>query len=238
MPGRRLLAVLVAAVLVAAILTEGFVGGLSSAAKAQPAADFGISFGLGSLAGINVAAAPAPVPLVKGRVTVFSIETVPLTPTRLDVTENPSGCIKLPLLAHVLVNTTDAPVTVYPDPGCLTLGLTITPGFGGHVIGSGSYRATPVGLGVGVGGLNVGASVTGPASGGSRVGVFTDEFTPLTNFDPVSGCNKLPLTSHVLVNTGNLPLHVFADPICTTVSLTIGVGYGSHVIGTGSWSYS
>ncbi|UNS99845.1 hypothetical protein MMF93_27885 [Streptomyces tubbatahanensis] len=68
---------------------------------------------------------------------MFSTEFQPLTHY-----ENPEGCHKLPLDAHVLNNNTDQPVKVYGDPFCVTPGLTVQPGHGSHVApGSGSFSA-------------------------------------------------------------------------------------------------
>ena len=64
----------------------------------------------------------------QGQVVVFENEITPLT-----TYNNPNGCYKLPLLAHVLVNQTDKPVRVYADPLCLSPSLTISPGYGSHV---------------------------------------------------------------------------------------------------------
>ncbi|MDT0270785.1 hypothetical protein RM844_31400 [Streptomyces sp. DSM 44915] len=56
--------------------------------------------------------------------------------------QDPTGCHKLPLDAHVLSNNTDGPVVIYGDPLCLTPGLTVQPGYGSHVApGSGSFSA-------------------------------------------------------------------------------------------------
>ncbi|HEX2133593.1 MAG TPA: hypothetical protein VHH15_18775 [Actinophytocola sp.] len=92
-----------------------------------------------ALAAILLAGSPASADAAKaqGNVTVFSTEF-----TELDVWENPSGCQKLPIAAHVLVNQTDQPVEIYGDPLCLTPSLTVQPGFGSHVApGSGSFSA-------------------------------------------------------------------------------------------------
>ncbi|MFC4857162.1 hypothetical protein [Actinophytocola glycyrrhizae] len=80
-------------------------------------------------------AAPAVAAPATGEVVVFSVES-----TELTVVENPSGCVKLPTAAHVLVNQTDKPVRVHGDPFCVTPGLTVAPGYGSHVAaGSGSF---------------------------------------------------------------------------------------------------
>ncbi|MEV5986139.1 hypothetical protein AB0L85_14090 [Streptomyces sp. NPDC052051] len=73
----------------------------------------------------------------RGDVVVFRTELTPLT-----VYHDPQGCRKLPLDAHVLMNRSDKPVTVYADPFCLTPGLVVPPGYGSHVApGSGSFSA-------------------------------------------------------------------------------------------------
>ncbi|MFI6348190.1 hypothetical protein [Streptomyces sp. NPDC050560] len=72
-----------------------------------------------------------------GKVDVFRTELSPVT-----VFQDPHGCRKLPADAHVLVNNTDRPVTVYADPFCVTPGLVVPPGYGSHVApGSGSFSA-------------------------------------------------------------------------------------------------
>lgn len=63
-----------------------------------------------------------------GQVVAFSNEFQPL-----NVYENPEGCQKLPMGAHVLSNTTDQTVRVYGDPFCLTPSLQVAPGHGAHV---------------------------------------------------------------------------------------------------------
>jgi hypothetical protein len=75
--------------------------------------------------------------LAPGEVLVFGTEFTPVT-----AYQDPHGCQKLQIDAHVLVNRTDRPVTVYADPFCLTPGLTVAPGYGSHVApGSGSFSA-------------------------------------------------------------------------------------------------
>ncbi len=81
------------------------------------------------------AAGPASADPATGRIVVFSTEFAELT-----VLENPTGCVKLPMDAHVLTNQTDTPVQVHGDPFCLSPGLTVAPGYGSHVApGSGSF---------------------------------------------------------------------------------------------------
>jgi hypothetical protein len=80
-------------------------------------------------------AVPAAAESDPGRVIVFSTEV-----TEVAVWEDPDGCVKLPIDAHVLINQTDEDVLIYGDPFCLTPGLTVAPGFGSHVVpGSGSF---------------------------------------------------------------------------------------------------
>ncbi|MEU2925982.1 hypothetical protein ABZ636_13195 [Streptomyces sp. NPDC007251] len=96
---------------------------------------FGLAVSSVLLAGI--AASGTAVAADSGDVVVFRNEFVPLT-----VYQNPHGCHKLPVDAHVLTNRTDRPVTVYGDPFCLTPGLIVQPGYGAHVApGSGSFSA-------------------------------------------------------------------------------------------------
>jgi hypothetical protein len=76
-----------------------------------------------------------PAQAATGRVAVFSTEFTPV-----QVYEDPNGCNKLPLDAHVLVNLTDAEIVVHGDPLCLTPGLVVQPEHGSHVSpGSGSF---------------------------------------------------------------------------------------------------
>jgi hypothetical protein len=70
-----------------------------------------------------------------GQVTVFSTEL-----QELDTWENPEGCQKLPIAAHVLINQTDKPVNTYGDPMCMVPNLTVQPEHGAHVApGTGSF---------------------------------------------------------------------------------------------------
>ncbi|MFI9274213.1 hypothetical protein ACIGXM_26420 [Kitasatospora sp. NPDC052896] len=88
--------------------------------------------------------AAAPAQAATGRVVVFSTELQPL-----DVYENPQQgtCYKLPPFSHLLDNLTDSTVHVYAAPGCLfpaalngSLDGSVKPGFGNHVIGTGSFK--------------------------------------------------------------------------------------------------
>jgi hypothetical protein len=86
------------------------------------------------VAGSPASADPA---ATTGQVTVFSTEF-----QELDSWENPVGCQKLPLAAHVLINQTDKPVQTFGDPLCLVPNLTVQPGYGAHVAaGTGSFSA-------------------------------------------------------------------------------------------------
>lgn len=81
------------------------------------------------------AAAPAAADPATGEIIVFSTEF-----TELTVVENPDGCHKLPIDAHVLANQTDKAVVVHGDPFCFTPGLMVAPGYGSHVMpGSGAF---------------------------------------------------------------------------------------------------
>ncbi len=84
------------------------------------------------------------------------------------------------------------------------------------------------------------ASAMSPAQAEPATGfvlVFETEFTPAVRFENPSGCYKLPLTSHVLVNQTASTVTVHADPLCLLPGLPVAPGYGSHVaLGTGSFS--
>ncbi|GHF94387.1 MULTISPECIES: hypothetical protein [Amycolatopsis] len=89
---------------------------------------FGLVFAVGSSASADPAADT-------GRVVVFSSET-----QALDNWDDPAGCQKLPVAAHVLVNETDRVVDTYADPFCVTPGVSVQPGYGTHVApGTGSF---------------------------------------------------------------------------------------------------
>ncbi|MEU1719672.1 hypothetical protein [Nonomuraea sp. NPDC005692] len=82
--------------------------------------------------------APAPALAATGQVVVFQTEPVPL-----EIYDDPSGCTRLPLAAHVLNNQTDQPVRVHGDPFCLGPSVTVRPGYGSHVpAGSGSFSVS------------------------------------------------------------------------------------------------
>ncbi len=94
-----------------------------------------------ALATLGLAAAPAQA--ATGQVVVFSTEVQPL-----QVFQDPTGCHRLPPLAHVLDNLTDQQIKVYADPFCTipatlpTSGIgVLAPGYGTHVSGVGSFSA-------------------------------------------------------------------------------------------------
>lgn len=104
---------------VAAAILVGYGPGV---AQAEPRAGAGAGSGVGT---------------AKGVVLVFEHE---FTSTTRFV--NPSGCIKLPSLAHVLTNQTDASIRVYADPLCLTSSVVVPPGNGSHLAPlSASFKA-------------------------------------------------------------------------------------------------
>ncbi|MGW5348913.1 hypothetical protein ACWERV_00150 [Streptomyces sp. NPDC004031] len=97
---------------------------------------------LAAAAAVTLTATPAHA-ATPGQVVVFSTELQPL-----DVYQNPTGCTRLPALAHVIDNLTPQPIKVYADPFCTipatlpTSGLGILPpGYGSHVTGAGSFSA-------------------------------------------------------------------------------------------------
>lgn len=73
-----------------------------------------------------------------GEVVIFVMDYTPVV-----VHENPSGCYSLPVGAHVLVNQTGEPVSLYGDPFCFvpSPGPTVGSGEGAHVPPSvGSFK--------------------------------------------------------------------------------------------------
>lgn len=81
------------------------------------------------------------------------------------------------------------------------------------------------------------ATATPALAAGGNVVVFESEFTKVVTYDNPSGCYKLPLLAHVLVNQTGKDVRIYLDPLCLASSMTVPPGYGSHVaIGTGSFS--
>lgn len=73
-----------------------------------------------------------------GQVMIFAHELRPM-----NVYQNPVGCQKIPVDAHILINLTDKPVSVYADPFCVTPSLSIQPGHATHVsLGTGSFNVS------------------------------------------------------------------------------------------------
>ncbi|MFD7711412.1 hypothetical protein ACFV6E_02755 [Streptomyces sp. NPDC059785] len=92
---------------------------------------------LAAAAMVAIGVGSVPAHASTGKVYVFGTELEQVT-----TYENPSGCVKLPPTAHVLINETDAPVQIYGDPFCMTPSLSVQPGYGSHVAsGSGSFSA-------------------------------------------------------------------------------------------------
>ncbi|GAA2796726.1 hypothetical protein GCM10010470_34800 [Saccharopolyspora taberi] len=79
-------------------------------------------------AALLVGTSAMPASAASGDVIVFSNEIL-----QASTYENPSDCNLLPLGAHVLINKTDEPVTVYGDPLCLGPSMVVQPGYGVHV---------------------------------------------------------------------------------------------------------
>ncbi|ANN17221.1 hypothetical protein SD37_17275 [Amycolatopsis orientalis] len=82
------------------------------------------------------------------------------------------------------------------------------------------------------------SSPSAMAAAGNVV-VFSTEFERLETYRNPEGCNKLPLSAHVLANLSSSDLVIHGDPLCLTPGLTVSPGYGSHVTpGSGSFSIS
>ena len=72
----------------------------------------------------------------RGQIIVFATEL-----QRAKVFTDPSGCQRLPLGAHVVVNLTDRSAQLYADPFCRVPAvpfLVVKPGYGSHVSAVGS----------------------------------------------------------------------------------------------------
>ncbi|MFF3246233.1 hypothetical protein ACFYWY_21440 [Streptomyces sp. NPDC002870] len=93
--------------------------------------------------------------------------------------------------------------------------------------------STPAGAATGEA---IGAASTPAGAATGEAIVFGTEVEPVTTYEYPSGCYKLPLTAHVLVNKTGGPVRLCADPFCMTPILTVRSGYGSHVAsGSGSF---
>ncbi|MGH3906291.1 MAG: hypothetical protein ACRDTE_19240 [Pseudonocardiaceae bacterium] len=62
-----------------------------------------------------------------------------------------------------------------------------------------------------------------------QVVVFIADYTDLAVFNNPSGCQILPLGSHVLANLTDEPVTVYQDPLCLSVGPVIEPGDGAHV---------
>lgn len=84
--------------------------------------------------------------------------------------------------------------------------------------------------------VGAGAATAEPAPTG-KVTVFSHEFSKVTEWENPSGCQKLPMDAHVLVNDTDKPVRTFMDPFCLAPTLTVEPAHGAHVMpGTGSFS--
>jgi hypothetical protein len=100
-------------------------------------------------------------------------------------------------------------------------------------------RCTRVFMLAAAGALLVASAATGTAAAAEQgdVVVFSTEVTPLAVYHDPHGCQKLPPAAHVLTNSTDRPVTVYADPLCLTPGLTVPPGYGAHVApGSGSFS--
>ncbi|WP_026122345.1 DOMON domain-containing protein [Nocardiopsis halotolerans] len=81
-------------------------------------------------------AGAAPASAATGEVVVFTTEFEELR----HYPNPPSGsCHQLPATAHVLVNLTDADVSMHAGPGCLGPGVVVAPDRGWHAPPSGMF---------------------------------------------------------------------------------------------------
>ena len=72
----------------------------------------------------------APAHAATGEVVVFTTEFEDLVRYTDPVS---GGCVRLPATAHVLVNLTDADVSLHAGPWCAGSGVTVEPDRGWHV---------------------------------------------------------------------------------------------------------
>ncbi|MEV0616377.1 hypothetical protein AB0I81_23885 [Nonomuraea sp. NPDC050404] len=91
----------------------------------------------GAAAALTLLGTTLPAQAATGQVVVFSTEFEPLT-----TYDNPTGCTKLPISAHVVNNQTDSKIQTYSDPLCMFPALTIPPNHGAHIMpGTASFSA-------------------------------------------------------------------------------------------------
>jgi len=225
----------------AALLSSALIVGSDSAgADTTPAVS--LVGAIGQLGGVTLGVQQATVATVTGQVSVFPFNpTAPLTPVPWLVYKDPSGCTQLPLLAHIILNTTNAPVDFYPLPGCDGIPEPIPPGTGVHVEGAGSWEADPVvDAGLSVGPISVGAAVTAPVSEVAPDELFVSDDLPIDGYDGESGCTTLPPPplAHALFNDSDTTITAYLDPDCTVTAgeIVIPPGDGVHVIGYQSFA--
>jgi hypothetical protein len=85
----------------------------------------------------------------------------------------------------------------------------------------------------------LGLAAAAPAQAATgQVVVFSTEIQPLDVYTDPTGCHRLPITSHVIDNLTDQPIHVFLDPFCTVPAPipVLAPNYGSHVSNVGSFS--
>lgn len=78
----------------------------------------------------------APAHAATGEVVVFTTEFEDLVRYTDPVS---GGCVRLPATAHVLVNLTDADVSLHAGPWCTGSGVTVEPDRGWHAPPSGLF---------------------------------------------------------------------------------------------------
>lgn len=84
-------------------------------------------------------------------------------------------------------------------------------------------------------GTTASAEVDAKATG--AVLVFQHELTATTRYVDPQGCTKLPVAGHLLVNTTDKDVKLYADPFCMAFSMVVPPGYGAHIPPvTGSFS--
>lgn len=81
------------------------------------------------------------------------------------------------------------------------------------------------------------ASADTEAKAAGAVLVFQHELTSTTRYVNPQGCTKLPVAGHLLVNTTDKDVKLYADPLCLTYRMVVPPGYGAHIPPvTGSFS--
>ena len=71
-----------------------------------------------------------------------------------------------------------------------------------------------------------------------EVVVFSHEFTPVKVYENPSGCQILPIGSHIIVNQTADVVVIYADPLCLLPIepfARVKPGYGTHVSAVGSF---